>query len=136
MPFKLSDPQATIGSLEMKCHGRRIVLTDVENTDGATFCEPDGSTYSFGMEVYQSFGASGLEANLRPLVGTIVEVLVESKDGTVSEEFPQWKFDWKVPNFPVIDAGISEFTAFTRSRDIEEGTLQKSIDGTTWTAMP
>lgn len=134
--YKQSDPQATVGAVEMKCHGRRIALTPTVDDSSATFCDPFGSLWTFSVDVFQSFGTGGLETDLRPLVNTIVQVVYEVEDGaTVSADKPNYRFDWRVPPFPVVDAGIREFSPFTISGEIEEGTLEKTVDGTTWAAI-
>ena len=138
MPTKLknSDPSLTIGVVEMKCHGRRIRINADEDPDGATFCDPYGSSYTAELEVFQSFGADGLETVLRPLVNTIENFIYTPADGVAaSVDNPHFRFDARVPPFPVIDAGIREFSPFTIPFEVEEGTMEKSIDGTTWTAI-
>lgn len=128
MPTKLknSDPSLLIDTEEMKCHGRRIRITASVDTDGATFCDPYGSAYAAELEVFQSFGATGLETVLRPLVNTIVTVTYTPADGEVaSVDNPVFAFSARVPPFNIVDAGIQEFSPFTISFEAEEGTMTK-----------
>lgn len=132
--FKQSDPSLTISGNEMKCHGRRIRIPSTTDPDGATFCDPFGTAYTPELEVFQSFGTDGLETLLRPLVNTIVDFVYEP-DGAedASVDNPHYKWEARVPPFPVVDAGIREFSPFTISFEAEEGTMKKTVDGTTWT---
>jgi len=136
---KNSDPSLTIDGNEMKCHGRRIRLNADEDRDGATFCDPYGSSYVGEIEVFQSFGVDGLETLIRPLVNTIVQVVYTPTELGVAEDpseaNPQYRFDARVPPFAIVDAGIREFSPFTLSLEAEEGTMEKTIDGTTWTKI-
>lgn len=136
-PTKIKQsPSLTLDGNEMNDHSRRAVITSTRDTDGATFKRPFGSAFAVEIEVFQSFGADGFETIMRPLVNTIVEAVYSPKDGEVaSVANPHLKCQVRIPPFDFINSGIDEFSPFSMTLPAEEGTTEKSVDGTTWTAI-
>lgn len=124
-PFKLVKPSLLIGEspnqIELNCAGRKVALVPVDNTDSATFCDPDGSGWELRLDVLQSFGAEGLWNQLHPLKNTDVAFEFLPKDGeAVSASNVQVTGTFRIPRIPFIEAGIKEFHPYTITFEIED----------------
>lgn len=117
--FVVTDPSILIGSVELVCHGSHVALTpNPIMADISTWCDPEGereaiASWTFSVELKQSYGTEGTWTDLNALKRTKVTVVVKPADATVSADNPSATFDMWMPSIPFIDAGIGESTSFT-----------------------
>ncbi len=129
-------PSLTVGGTELSCHGRKINIPADRKPSKDTWCS-SGVTHRLEVSFFQSWGAGGLEAVLRPLVNTSVEIIFNPESGTVaSVDNPMLKGIAKVPPFDFInvepgddDEGV---TLLDMSFTFQEGSLKKSVADGVW----
>jgi hypothetical protein len=123
LPFILNKPRITLDAggttpIDIECSANEVhTNVSQDETTVETFC---GSYTSYKPEVWdvtltavESFGADGLWATVRPLVGqTVAFELLPDSSQAVSVDNPLMTGQVTVKAFPFIDAAVGEASEF------------------------
>lgn len=145
-PIRLTDPFIVLGeddavavpptvAQDMKCFSNGVHLTGEDDDDLATFCDPQGFSYTLTLDLKMSLGPDSLDAALQALggPGTVVAFDFAYTDDPASASNPHWTGKCRLPAVPIVDAGINEPTSFSMEMPVIGDVIRD--DGTTLAAL-
>lgn len=121
-PVRLVDPFITLGetttgppattAIDFTCFTKGIHLTGEEDDALATFCDPNGYSWSLTLDVLMSLGTGSLDEALSKLggPGTVVPFDFAYTKDAASLDNPHWTGNVRIPAVSIVDAGINEPT--------------------------
>ena len=122
-PIKLVDPHLTLGTTpgtDVTCFAAGIHLLPEDNDDAATFCAPNGTDWTLGIDFKMSIGPESLDEALWELggPGTVVDFDFAYTPEAASATNPHWSGRVRLVPWPVVDAEINGYTAWTMTMDL------------------